>query len=526
MAVMLSVLGLAGLQAGRAAADETLLEKYAGGAGTQAEPYRIESLADWTALTAAPVDWNKHFVLGNDIDFSGATVSPIGNITTVFTGTLDGDGHVLRNLVLQMVAAENVAVFGYVGASGVISDLGIENATVSGRQFVGALAGRNIGRISGCHVTGVVSGSGSGQAVGGLVGCNYGFVHSCHSACTVTGYDDVGGLAGINTREISESYSLGGTTGQQRVGGLAGLNTSGAITSCHATGPVSGIEQAGGLAGQNDTGGAVTSSYASGAVSGRSEVGGLVGNNTASITACYATGLVNDGSMLGGLAGVNGGTITSCRAEGPVTGDDYLGGLVGINANTGAIASCFATGPVTAEENGGGLAARNAGAISNSYARGDVNGTDGAAGLVYANAGTLLQCYATGKAAGSRAGGLVASVDGGVITTCYWDVNTSGMSASAGGEGRSTTEMVYPHAANTFVGWNFTETWSVDFDYEFNDGYPYLLDNIPPVEGQSACGCQGASCRGEDAEIKMERLFADWLLAGCCLLVLAVTNRF
>lgn len=525
MALTLVTLGLICLQSSLAAADEALLEKYAGGAGTQAEPYRIESLADWTALTGTPIDWNKYFVLGKDIDFSGTTVSPVGNITAVFTGTLDGDGHALRSLVLQRVAAENVGVFGYVGGSGVVSDLGIENATVSGRQFVGALAGRNIGRISRCHVTGVVSGSGSGQAVGGLIGCNYGFVDSCHTSCTVTGYDDVGGLAGINTREINDSYALGGTTGQQRVGGLVGSNTSGLITSCHATGPVSGIEQAGGLAGQNDTGGAVTSSYASGAVSGRNEAGGLVGNNTASINACCASGLVNDGSILGGLAGANGGTITACRAEGPVTGDDHLGGLVGINADTGAIASCFATGPVTAEENGGGLAARNTGAISNSYARGDVTGTDGAAGLVYANAGALLQCYATGKAAGSRTGGLVGYVDGGDITACYWDVNTSGMSASAGGEGRSTTEMVYPHAADTFVGWNFTETWAVDVDHEFNDGYPYLLDNIPPVEGQGGCGRQGASCRGEDTETKTERLFGDWLLAGCCLLALAAAGR-
>ena len=210
VALILFILGPVNPQFGFAAAGEELFEKYAGGVGTQAEPYRIERLADWTALTAAPADWNKHFILGNDIDFSGTTVIPVGNITTVFTGTLDGDGHVLRNLVLQMVAAENVAVFGYVGGSGVISNLGIENATVSGRQFVGGLAGRNIGHISGCHVTGVVSGSGSGQAVGGLIGCNYGFVSGCHTSCTVTGYEDVGGLAGISTREISESYSLGG----------------------------------------------------------------------------------------------------------------------------------------------------------------------------------------------------------------------------------------------------------------------------------------------------------------------------
>lgn len=515
----------AGLSSVPAGGDGTDIQKYAGGTGTTAEPYRIESMADWTALAATPADWNKRFVLGRDIDFGGASATPVGTITTLFTGTFDGDGHVLRNLVLSMAASENVGLFGYVGNSGVISDLRIENATVTGLQFVGGLAGRSIGQITGCHVTGVVSLSGSGRAVGGLVGCNYARISACSASCTVTGAEDVGGLAGINIGQIAESHATAGTTGERHVGGLAGTNSSGTITSCHATGPVSGFEIVGGLAGQNETGGAITSSDASGTVTGRSQAGGLVGKNAAGISSCHATGPVNEGSMLGGLAGNNLGTIAACRAEGPVTGDDHLGGLVGINAETGSLSSCFAVGPVTAEENGGGLVSRSAGSITDCYARGDVDGVDGAAGLVQFNSGTLENCYATGKAAGSRTGGLVAAVDGGSITACYWDTGTSGLTTSAGGEGRITAEMVHPHGANTFTGWNFTDTWVQDTDHNVNDGYPYLLKNEPPVEESAGCGCATASCGGDGTDAKREHVLGDWLLLGSCLMALAAFRK-
>ena len=76
----------------------------------------------------------------------------------------------------------------------------------------------------------------------------------------------------------------------------------------------------------------------------------------------------------------------------------------------------------------------------------------------------------------SRVGGLCGyNSDTGTITNCYWDIGTSGQATSAGGEGRTTDEMTYPHAENTYVGWNFSNIWKEDNAYYWNNGYPVLL---------------------------------------------------
>ena len=36
---------------------------YSGGAGTEADPYRIGIAADWQTLAATTGDWDKYFVL-------------------------------------------------------------------------------------------------------------------------------------------------------------------------------------------------------------------------------------------------------------------------------------------------------------------------------------------------------------------------------------------------------------------------------------------------------------------------------
>lgn len=69
--------------------------------------------------------------------------------------------------------------------------------------------------------------------------------------------------------------------------------------------------------------------------------------------------------------------------------------------------------------------------------------------------------------------------DTGLVLSCYWDRESSGRNGSSGGVGRTTAEMTYPYAVNTYEGWNFTDVWVADTDYTLNNGYPYLLSNIP-----------------------------------------------
>ncbi|MCF7708645.1 MAG: hypothetical protein K9N52_07085, partial [Verrucomicrobia bacterium] len=210
-------------------------------------------------------------------------------------------------------------------------------------------------------------------------------------------------------------------------------------------------------------------------VSGDDYVGGLVGWNEGTITSCYATGAVSGGWNIGGLVGSSVGTITSCYATGTVSGEgNHVGGLVGRNYH-GTITSCYATETVSGDYYVGGLVGSSVGTITSCYATGAVSGDDYVGGLVgYTSYGTITSCYATGVVSGSSyVGGLVGRNYHGTITSCYWDISTSGVIGSAGGEGRTTDQMTYPYSSDTYVDWDFEETWVADVDGQ-NGGYPYL----------------------------------------------------
>ena len=58
----------------------------------------------------------------------------------------------------------------------------------------------------------------------------------------------------------------------------------------------------------------------------------------------------------------------------------------------------------------------------------------------------------------------------GTVAYSYWDVQASGITASAAGMGRTTTQM---KQQATFINWNFTNTWAIDE----GKSYPYLRTN-------------------------------------------------
>ena len=251
------------------------------------------------------------------------------------------------------------------------------------------------------------------------------------------------------------------------VGGLVGLNEGGPITSCYTASPVSGALNVGGLVGFNEGG---------------------------TVKSCYATGEVINFGNAGGLVGYNAnGTITLCYATGAVTGPDNIGGLVGFN-DEGMITSCYATGEIAGtNESVGGLVGRNAnGTIMSCYTKGVVTGTaiyvGGLVGYNCCEATSITSCFAIGPVMGrSNIGGLLG-FNAGTVTSCYWDRDTSRISTSEGGEVRTTDEMTYPYASNTYARWDFTLVWAADTDCSKNNGYPYLLDNMPSPESEGVWG--------------------------------------
>jgi cytochrome c553 len=247
-----------------------------------------------------------------------------------FTGSFDGGEHVIRRLRIDRPETGGVGLFGVVARSGVIRDLVLEDAIVSGLHGVGALVGANFGLIQNCRGKVQVSGR---NATGGLVGGHAGRILGCETRGSVSGQDAIGGLVGDMRGFVASSSADTGVSGRNGVGGLLGLNTVSTLVSSYATGRVSGRDNVGGLVGVN-TDAVVADSFATAAVEATgTSAGGLVGFNSQSrIRNSYARGAVRGAVSVGGLVGTNNGQVRASYATGKVTGKARLGGLAGDNS--------------------------------------------------------------------------------------------------------------------------------------------------------------------------------------------------
>jgi hypothetical protein len=325
--------------------------RYSGGTGDPNDPYQIATAEDLNDIGNYEEDWDKHFILVNDVNLAGRTytiavIAPdVYNSNsdfdgTAFSGVFDGNDHKLINLTIDDGGAGNdyLGLFGRIGEYGKVRNLGLEGVSISGDIFIGGLVGSNVDTISKCYSTGYVNGT--GWCIGGLAGVNVGIITNCYSTSSVTGISSVGGLVGENFKgTISTCYSSGSVNGWYYVGGLMGLLDMGSVSNCYSTSDVNGSDRVGGLVGWNLRN--VSNSYSTGSVSGNEAVGGLVGYNVGIVSNCYSTGDVNGVEVVGGLVGGNGffypfvvlapGNIFNSYSTGKVQGVLSVGGLVGYN---------------------------------------------------------------------------------------------------------------------------------------------------------------------------------------------------
>jgi pimeloyl-ACP methyl ester carboxylesterase len=201
---------------------------YSGGNGSAGNPYKITNVANFQQLSATPTDWNKFFILTANINLTGLTFTqaPIApGQGTPFTGVFDGNGHTIFNLSIGGYPHSYVGLFGYIGTGGQVRNMGLENVSVDGSDYVGELVGKNGGTLTSCYATGSVIGDFN---IGGLVGYNeYGSITDCYATGTVGGYDSVGGLVGWNNDSLTSCFWDIQTSGQT-VG--VGFGTSTGVT--------------------------------------------------------------------------------------------------------------------------------------------------------------------------------------------------------------------------------------------------------------------------------------------------------
>ena len=206
-------------------------------------------------------DTSYHTTANKAIWTAASGWQPIGSDANRFSSLFEGNGHTIRNLLMNQ-AEPRLGLFSVLHGNGQIQNVGLLDVNIEGdRDNIGGLVSISHGSIINSYVTGTVSGTGDASSIGGLLGVNRGRVINSYATVDVSGNTSMGGLAGANFNVIMNSYALGQVSGRgNNIGGLVGHNDSGSIINSYALGQVNGDgSDIGGLVGANS--GSVTASY-------------------------------------------------------------------------------------------------------------------------------------------------------------------------------------------------------------------------------------------------------------------------
>ncbi|AQT68406.1 Immunoglobulin A1 protease precursor [Anaerohalosphaera lusitana] len=219
------------------------------GSGTEADPWLIQSLADFDEFAADPNYYSGHTRLETDIDLTGrvyetAVIAPDTDKDTSdfqgtkFTGSFDGNGHVINGLVItpQEKGLDYIGLFGFLD-SAAISDIGLQHGIIilnRDGSYVGALAGMNEnGHVQRCFSAVDIIADGC-TGVGGLLGVNMGNIAFCYAAANVEG-NHAGGLAGYNIGQVNDCCTAPGQLVEgDLAAGFIAIN-KGSVTNCYST---------------------------------------------------------------------------------------------------------------------------------------------------------------------------------------------------------------------------------------------------------------------------------------------------
>ena len=354
-----------------------------GGGGEGSQPIDNGDIANalqLTKITNAGKEVTGEYQLTNDIVYDSFYGD--GYESTIFSGTLNGNGHTITILSESLC---DTGIFFKIGAAGVVKNLKIKGVISAStlHTSVGALANYNLGTIENVVTYGENYKSGTityddgisstgGKlgdytcldtegGAGGIVGTNNGTIKYSINHMRVSAKVGGGGIAGINNGLISECYNMGavGTTGAASsnvdpaydysvLGGIAGLN-KGVVEKCLNQNQIFAArfyklypkteEQM------------ENSEYYNG-TNYRIRIGGIVGMNLGTSEAgVYTGGIVRDSMnygrihgdrRVGGIAGESSGSITNCFSSCFAGARESLGGIVGYQseAEPGEVKYC------------------------------------------------------------------------------------------------------------------------------------------------------------------------------------------
>lgn len=230
---------------------------------------------------------NRNYKLMADLDFEGQEFVPVPQDHSSYIAIFDGNSHTLKNITCESASTDGIGVFTYIGTSGTIKNLNVENINLKGNGRIGGIAAQSHGKIENCIIkSGTIIGEGNAD-VGGIVGYkSLGDVVNCENFAAVSG---------------------NGVKGKGSTGGIVGSASTEklGITNCKNHGDISGVELVGGIIGYA-RGVKITGSLNDGDISGKKYTGGIVA-------------MLQDGSEM-----------SQCSTSGAVIGVEHFGKYTGI----------------------------------------------------------------------------------------------------------------------------------------------------------------------------------------------------
>jgi len=220
------------------------------GAGTEGNPFIINSTADWETLAQNVnngTDYSgKYFQMTSDVSVTSMVGTSEAN---AFKGTFLGDGHTLTISISEGVSEQGVAPFHYINGA-TIKNLTVTGTITSSTRHTGGIVGFAYGTnvIDGCTVT--VTINQDNDYAGGIIG--HGLkstttIKDCVFAGTINGVGDsrnnIGGILGWNdsgTVTLNNCLEKGTFSNINSMHPIALLNGTYTVTDCYYLTPQKG----------------------------------------------------------------------------------------------------------------------------------------------------------------------------------------------------------------------------------------------------------------------------------------------
>lgn len=194
--------------------------------GSPIKTFELSTAADVQAFAQkvnAYENWHNA-KLTADIDMAGAEFDMIGRDESSFKGDFDGQGHWIKNLVIDRTGEDNVGFFRSIAAESRIHDLLFdEKCSFKGKTHIGPIGHStgaeklyiyNVGNMGAVMSDGTSGGAGVGGILGNANGGSEAYIDHCFTTCNVSGSDAalISGWQGSNLGMVSNCWASGETS--------------------------------------------------------------------------------------------------------------------------------------------------------------------------------------------------------------------------------------------------------------------------------------------------------------------------